>query len=301
MSLLARAIEPEDFPELYLLLVSRIMFEGYEERNERTGKAIRALPHGCSFTINLADGALPVTDRRRLYPATAAAETAWYVLGTQEPSLIMKHAPRIWEKFLEFAPNDDEPRYEDKEGNFMIVKAAYGYRWRKHFGRDQLMLGVEALRVNPSDRRVYISAWDPAEDGLGMKGQLNVPCPVGFTLSIAEGRLNSTFLLRSSDVFVGLPYDVMGHALLMDAIAASLGVGLGHMTFTLAHPHIYDVHFDMAEHFVKQETAMDEFVQLPKWTLEKIEMFPDDYVAMMKARAGQVVWPMYAPRPEVVQ
>ena len=45
---------------------------------------------------------------------------------------------------------------------------------------------------------------------------------------------------------------------------------------------------------------MDEFVQLPKWTLEKIEMFPDDSVAMIKERAGQVVWPMYAPRPEVV-
>jgi thymidylate synthase len=209
---------------------------------------------------------------------------------------MLKYARVTWEKFL-------EPAYFaglDKPTAPLIVKAAYGYRWRKHFGRDQLMLGVEALRVNPSDRRVYISAWDPAEDGLGMKGQLNVPCPVGFTLSIAEGRLNSTFLLRSSDVFVGLPYDVMGHALLMDAIAASLGVGLGHMTFTLAHPHIYDVHFDMAEHFVKQETAMEELVQLPKWTLENIEMFPYDYVAMIKARAGQVVWPMYAPKPEVV-
>lgn len=303
MSLLARAIEPEDFPELYLLLVSRIMFEGYEERNERTGKAIRALSHGCSFTINLADGALPVTDRRRLYPATAAAETAWYVQATQDPEFMLKYARVTWEKFLE--PAYPPPTEEGQGVGWsltvpLIIKAAYGYRWRKHFGRDQLMLGVEALRANPSDRRVYISAWDPAEDGLGMKGQLNVPCPVGFTLSIAEGRLNSTFLLRSSDVFVGLPYDVMGHALLMDAIAASLGIGLGHMTFTLAHPHIYDVHFDMAEHFVKQETVMDEFVQLPKWTLEKIEMFPDDYVAMMKARAGQVVWPMYAPRPEVV-
>lgn len=287
MSFLNRDVVTSDqFPEVYYDLVHRIMYDGVEERNERTGKIIRAYPTGGhSFTIDLESGFLPVTDRRRLFPGTAAAETAWYVQATQDPSFMLMYAKVTWEKFVE-------------QG---LVLAAYGYRWRKHFNRDQLKLGIEALRANPSDRRVYISAWDPALDGLGAKGQLNVPCPVGFTLSVLNGRLNSTYMLRSSDVFVGLPYDVMGHALLMDMVAASLGIGLGHMTFTLAHPHIYDVHFDMVNHFLGQAAAMDQLMKMPAWTVEKVEMFPHDYVAHVKEKSMLLTWPLYCPKPEVVQ
>jgi thymidylate synthase len=305
MNFLNRDVVTSDqFPEVYYDLANRIMYDGVEERNERTGKVIRAYPTGgYSFTINLESGFLPMTDRRRLFPSTAAAETAWYVQATQEPDFMFKYAEVTWKKFLE--PAYDPPTEEGQGVGWsltvpLIIKAAYGYRWRKHFNRDQLKLGIEALRANPSDRRVYISAWDPALDGLGAKGQLNVPCPVGFTLSVLNGRLNSTYMLRSSDVFVGLPYDVMGHALLMDMVAASLGIDLGYMTFTLAHPHIYDVHFDMVNHFLGQATAMDQLMKMPAWTIEKVEMFPHEYVAHVKEKAALLTWPLYCPRPEVV-
>ena len=303
--LLRDVVTPDQFSKVYHDLVYRIMYDGVEEHNKRTGKIIRAYPTGgYSFTINLESQLLPVTDRRRLFPGTAAAETAWYIQATQDPEFMLKYARVTWEKFLE--PAYPPPTEEGQGVGWsltvpMIVKAAYGYRWRKHFGRDQLMLGIEALRANPSDRRVYISAWDPSLDGLGAKGQLNVPCPVGFTLSVLDGKLNSTYMLRSSDVFVGLPYDVMGHALLMDMVAASLGIGLGHMTFTLAHPHIYDVHFDMVNHFLNQAADMDQLMKMPAWTVEKVELFSHEYVAFVKEKAAQLTWPLYCPRPEVVQ
>jgi hypothetical protein len=38
---------------------------------------------------------------------------------------------------------------------------AYGYRWRKHFGWDQLNAIVEELKKDHTSRRVVLSMWDP--------------------------------------------------------------------------------------------------------------------------------------------
>lgn len=277
------------FPDIYETLLWRLLRRGIVETNERTGKQVKVYPFGpMSFSLDLSSGVLPVSGNRKLFPSTAAAETAWYLMGTQDPSFMMRHAKVVWEKFVE--PSDAGP----------IVKAAYGYRWRRHFGRDQIALAVEALRANPTDRRIWVNAWDPSEDGLGAKGQLNVPCPVGFSFSILDGRLQSSYLLRSSDVFVGLPYDVMGHAMLMSCVATDLGVPLGHMHFTLAHPHIYDVHWDMAMQSIEAGRRKTELLMMRVGTTE-VAADPEAFVEGYKALSTGVEWASYHCRPEVVQ
>lgn len=308
-------VDAEGFGLLYSYLLLEIMRRGHEETNARTGKRVRIYSGGpVSFAIDLSDGLLPITKTRKLFPGTAAAETAWYLMGTQDATFMLKHAKVVWEKFVEeidvtrdalgYNPlNEASALYVrgDKNGVFMKgVKAAYGYRWRSHFGRDQIEDAIAALQENSTNRRIYVSAWDPMEDGLLKKNQLNVPCPVGFTLSIVDGKLTSAYMLRSSDVFVGLPYDVMGHALLMSAIAKTLDVPLGTMHFTLAHPHVYDVHFEMADRCL--DNSLDgSCPMLPNWSVEQIEKDPDGYVSFVKELAGRVKWSGYCPRPEVVQ
>lgn len=257
-----------------------------EERNERTGHMIRSMLFGTTLYVDLTDGILPTIDCRKTFPRSAAAETAWYVLGTRKTDFIDRYAKRLWDKFKE------------ADGR---VAAAYGWRWREAFGRDQLWLAVQALHKNPSDRRVWISAWDPTQDGLGAEGQKNVPCPVGFSFSIVDGRLNSTLVLRSSDVFVGLPYDVMGHAMLMGMVASSLGgVSLGVMTVTLAHPHLYDSHYDMA-HEALRTVAVAPQLRIPTTNLTDVRHDPDAYVAQWKELQATAFWNGYSPVPEVIE
>jgi len=271
------------FPNCYRDILQIIMSEGVIERNARTGRDISISPYPLSFGIDLDNGLIPVSGNRLLRPRVAAAEVAWFVSGERRLEWLEKYA-KIWSKFAE------------PDGT---VEGAYGYRWRRHFGRDQLRLAVSALQKDPSDRRVFVSAWDPAFDGLGKAGQRNVPCPVGFTLSIAGGRLNSVNLIRSSDVFVGLPYDVMGHALLMDAVSAELGVPLGFMHVTLAHPHIYDAHWEMARKSIAGLWSV-RGPALPRWPLSRIESDLDGYVADVKVSESDTNWPTWDPRPELV-
>jgi thymidylate synthase len=299
--------ETSKMPDVYFRLLRELLQSvHHEERNERTGRVVRQLPGGVSFRLDLSDGRIPVPGLRKVHPRTAAAEVAWFLRGDQSVAWLREQRVRIWDMFVE----------DDGE----TVEAAYGYRWRRHFRRDQIDGAVAALAMDPSNRRIFVSAWDPATDGLSqLQQQRNVPCPVGFTLSIVNGRLHSSLFIRSSDVFVGLPYDVMGHAILMRVIemtldkarfaaigAPAVPFGLGSMHVTLAHPHLYEPHFDMAATALHQvpveegpKLAVDSLFDLSFFDSVNADRHPE--FVEQYARLARVPWPTYDPHPELVK
>ncbi len=280
------AFKADTLSHIYRALLDELLRSPYSEVNKRTGVEIKMLAGGCSFKLDLSNHLLPVVGSRKLFPHVAAAEIAWFLRGDQDTAFLNAHGVKIWDKFTE--PGTD------------IVDAAYGYRWRKKFGRDQIALAVEALNKNSTDRRVWVQAWDPSSDGLGAEGQRNVPCPVGFTFSIVDNQLHSSLFIRSSDVFVGLPYDIMGHAILMAAIGASTGcMGLGTLHVTLAHPHIYESHYEMASASVAGLT-FPRGPALLAYPVDLIEHDPDKFVQAYREVAKTVEWPTYSPKPELI-
>lgn len=278
------------FYDTWAALLVWAMTSGTIEENKRTGSRIKVGRGGTSFRVDLSDGILPTAGFRKMFPKSAAAEVAWFLSGTRDVEFIRKYAP-LWDKFV-------EPIWE-KGRTYEGIAAAYGHRWREHFGRDQLITAINALSADPSDRRCVVVAWDPAHDGNGAKGQKNVPCPMAFTLSVSDGELHSSMFIRSSDLFVGLPYDVMGHALLMDAIAATLRLKCGVMHFTLAHAHLYESHWRMAEECLMRPPVVPA-MPMPGFNIQQIIKAPDDYVMRVVQETVQYVWPEFNPRPDVV-
>lgn len=292
-----------EFRHIYRQLLDLLLRNGVTETNSRTGEEILILPGGFYFQVDLSKEELPVIDCRLTHPKTAAAEVAWFLQGTQDTSWLNKHTG-IWKAF-------EEPLTITKPGrNFigqskediMGVRAAYGYRWIKHYGLDQLFTGLSTLQADPSSRRVWITAWDPIED-LQRNGQKNVPCPVGFNLYVVNGRLFSSYVLRSSDVFMGLPYDVMNHALLLSVLAKTIGLKLGGMSFTLAHAHLYKRHEFMAKKCLEEKSpAGFEPMENPGFfTAGEIQSHPDNFVNYVADAATQKFdWPTYDPKPSIV-
>jgi thymidylate synthase len=280
----------QSFASVYIELLEELVVNGQQETNERTGHEVSSILGGVSFKLDLSDGLLPVPHNRKVHPKTAAAEVAWFLSGSRDLTWLQKHT-KIWNNFV--------------EPDGITIAAGYGYRWRHHFGRDQIDLALEALSNNPSDRRVMISAWDPQTDGLGAQGQRNVPCPTNFTLSTSnfdgttDRELHSSLFLRSSDVFVGLPYDVMGHTLLMAAIANTLNMRLGTMHVTLAHAHLYDTHYDVAMRSLNQRNVRPACA-VPTFDVIGIMARPDEYVAEMAELTKESKWPSFNPKIEVV-
>ncbi len=282
----------QSFNEAYRELLEELYDSTLMETNSRTGVQIKMLEGGHSFKLDLSSGRLPVAGNRRYWPRIAAAETAWQFMGTQDPTFILEMAPKIWSDFVE-------------DGK---LKTAYGYRWRRHFGRDQLAMARQQLQDNPTNRQLFLSAWDPATDGLGGPDQpKNIPCPLGFSLTRTEDLPHCSLFIRSSDVFVGLPYDVMGYALTTAAIAESVDIQPGTMHVTLAHPHYYDPHAEAIRDSVDglgdhAEWRTDVEPTMPLgWTVDYIVRHPRGYVsAMTGLSAGICGRQDWNPMPELV-
>jgi len=305
----------KSFHEAYRGLLSEIMNHGVTEENARTATKIKMLQGGHSFKLDLTNGRLPVAGNRRYYPHIAAAETAWQFMGTKDPEFILGKAPRLWSKFLEFETTETGTVTDQQQ----VLKTAYGWRWREAFGRDQLALAMSELKDNPTNRQLWVQAWDPRSDGLGGPQPKNVPCPIGFTVSRFQDDLHMSVFIRSSDVFVGLPYDVMAYSLTADAIAATVGLRPASLHVTLAHPHLYEPHWNAtkacltgdwsagewreAKEFADASTtwANDVEPSLPGWSIPMIEGDPDAYLDVVKQLTRRTRQNSWDPCPEVIE
>lgn len=218
------------FDKIYQGMLKQIMTDGVRETNARTGHETAALP-SLFFSMDLEKDGFPLLTLRKIPTKIFIAEQVWFVSGARKPGDFLREYTSIWDDFTN--PGD-------------VVTVAYGYRWRKHFGRDQLGALVELLERDPSSRHGVIVTWDPGADGLGGVSKSNVPCPYSFTVNIIGGRLNLMNIIRSNDMILGFPHDVAGFALLQCMLAQRLGVKPGVYSHTIANAHVYDIHYDAA-------------------------------------------------------
>ncbi|NQT49074.1 thymidylate synthase [Candidatus Kuenenbacteria bacterium] len=222
------------FDEQYKDAVLKIMNQGFDEFNERTGHTCKVLP-GVTFEL---DQGFPLLTLRKIPIKLFVAEQIWYIMGSKNPEDYVNKFTKIWQDFTE------------EDGT---IPAAYGHRWRHAFGRDQLGLLVKHLTENPGSRHGVVITWDPREDGLGNpNSKKNVPCPYTWTANILGNKLHIHSVVRSNDMMLGCPHDVGGFALLLAILAGKLGVKPGKLTHTISNAHIYDIHFQQAWELVER-------------------------------------------------
>lgn len=244
------------FDRIYRDLLQNIMNDGIAETNARTGHEVKALP-GLSFSIDVEKDGFPLLAIRKIPIKIFVAEQVWFVAGARRPDDFLREFTRIWDDFTN--PND-------------VVTVAYGYRWRRHFGRDQLGLLVKLLEKDPSSRHGVIVTWDPSSDGLGGASRGNVPCPYTFTVNIIGGRLHLHNIVRSNDAILGLPHDVAGFALLQCMLAQRLGVLPGIYTHSISNAHVYDIHYAAAQTMIDRPVDQPAIrLQLPENSFARAE------------------------------
>ena len=243
------------YDQQYAAILKEILADGIEETNERTGHVCKSLP-GMTMKFNLSEG-FPLLTLRKIPLKVFIAEQIWFLMGQKNLAFLQRFT-KIWDDFAE-ANN--------------CVESAYGYRWRKHFGRDQIDGLVKLLQHDPTSRHGVILMWDPADDGLasGTKKK-NVPCPYTFTVQVMGGKLCLHLVLRSNDMMLGNPHDVAGFALMAHFLADKLGVEAGWLTVSISNAHIYDIHFEQAQEIIKRDIthAPIEF-KCPKGAFDRAE------------------------------
>lgn len=119
--------------------------------------------------------------------------------------------------------NSNYKNYAEPDG---IVHGAYGHRWRKHFGPDQIMRVIEELRRDPNSRRAVLAMWDPyASD---MDAWRDTPCNTHVYFGVRNGQLDMTVCCRSNDLLWGCyGANVVHFSFLQELIALELGLAIG--------------------------------------------------------------------------
>lgn len=295
------------YSELLRLLVTGTREDRVEHAvHERTSEPVSFLPEGWDFNVPIED-TLPTVSNRRTDPRSAAVEAMWMLAGTGYTHMLTMLGVNTW----------DDLTISDGAGR-SLVENAYGFRYRKEFGRDQILMAIQHLKGESSSRQAWIAAWDPSIDGLGDKRigrQLHVPDTIGFSLSLHEGecahlgkvqRLNSTLMLRASDVFGRLPYEVMAHAFMLDAIARTIDrdTVVQNLRVTIAQPYMYMAHGIAAAESLECEqnylrAYMQPWLDLPGYSVGDIKAEPAQYIETVEELVRDTHYPTYTCDPRL--
>ncbi len=164
-------------------------------------------------------------------PAFAIAEIFWILNGDNNAAFM-----NFWNPAL--------PKFAGNGGKY---HGAYGYRIRKQFGLDQLEVAYQALSANPDTRQVIIQIWDPRVDLPNSNGEpahADIPCNICSMPKIRNNKLEWLQVMRSNDVFLGMPYNVIQFTTLQEVLAGWLNLELGAYYQISDSLHAYSKDFD---------------------------------------------------------
>jgi dihydrofolate reductase / thymidylate synthase len=107
-------------------------------------------------------------------------------------------------------------------------------------GVDQLASVIHAIKTNPMDRRIILSAWNPA----ALRDMALPPCHMFSQFYVADGELSCIMYQRSGDMGLGIPFNIASYALLTRLLAQVCGLSAGEFVHVIGDAHVYKNHVE---------------------------------------------------------
>ena len=152
-------------------------------------------------------------------------ELAWYFTGRDDVDFISKFSS-FWEHI-----SDDG----------VTNRSAYGAIVFNRYGFDQVAQVIDTLKRDPYSRRAVINFNVPNPERFETKDEI---CTIALVFELREGKLDCTGIMRSDNVWLGTPYNVVFFTELQKHIANKLGVGYGKYTHFAVSLHVYTKDID---------------------------------------------------------
>jgi len=208
---------------------------------------------GYQFQILNPRHRIPYVQGRDLSIHYMIAELLWYLAGNDSTEWISNYST-FWSKI-----SDDGT----------TANSAYGARIFKPHNRiastidktwTQWTYVVEELKKDPDSRRAVIHIRSPQDSILA---QLDVPCTLSLQFFLRNDKVHMVVSMRSSDVILGLAYDVPAFTIFQELLALQLSselsrqIGLGTYTHLSASLHVYERYFKMVEKILDEDWKQD--------------------------------------------
>jgi dihydrofolate reductase / thymidylate synthase len=118
-------------------------------------------------------------------------------------------------------------------------------------GVDQLAECIDKIKNNPEDRRIVLSAWNPADLDLMALPPCHMFCQ--FYVDTDKNEVSCQMYQRSADMGLGVPFNIASYALLTHLIAHVTGRKAGDFVHTIGDAHVYLNHVDALQEQLKRE------------------------------------------------
>jgi thymidylate synthase len=267
----------------YLDLLEQVLERG-DRRIDRTGVGTLSI-FGAMTRFDLSAGA-PILTTKRVYWKTAVKEMLWFLTGETNIQPLLKENVRIWtdwplaryrkETGEEVSQENFEKRVVEDDAfarRWGDLGPVYGKQWRRWQGPDgreydQIGGVIDALRNNPSSRRILFHGWNVAEiDRMALP-----PCHMVYQFHVSNGRLSCMLLQRSVDLFLGCAFNWAATVALQSMIAQQCDLELGDFVWVGGDVHLYLNHLDQARLQLSREPR-----PLPRLILKRRASSIDDY------------------------
>ena len=214
----------------YLDLLKDVLENG-TLKEDRTGTGTRSV-FGRQLRFDLTEG-FPLVTTKRMHLKSIIHELLWFIKGDTNIHYLQENGVRIWNEWA------------DENGDLGPVYGSQWRAWEAPDGRkiDQIAQVVDSIKRNPDSRRHIVSAWNVAEiDNMKLP-----PCHFVFQFYVANGKLSCMLTMRSSDTFLGLPFNIAQYALLTHMVAQQCGLGVGEFIYSGGDVHIYINHIEQVK------------------------------------------------------
>ncbi len=211
------------------LEILRDVLENGQDADNRTGIYARKV-FGRQMRFDLSKG-FPLVTTKKTFFRGIVHELIWLLSGNTNIKYLLDNNVHIWDEWA------------DENGDLGPV---YGHQWRNFNsqGYDQIRDIIERIKKNPQDRRIIVSAWNPAQ----IEQMALPPCHCFFQFDVTpDGKLNCMLYQRSCDMFLGVPFNIASYSLLTMMIAQVCGLKPGEFVHTLGNAHIYSNHFEQVK------------------------------------------------------
>jgi thymidylate synthase len=270
----------------YLDILKDVLETG-ERRHTRNGATYSKFFKTISFNLN--DG-FPLLTTKKMFWKGIVEELLFFIRGDTNTKSLSDKGVRIWESNTsrEFLDSIGL-KYEDGEMGPM-----YGYQWRKFNkpynvsydsshdnGIDQLKYVINEIKTNPSSRRIIMTDFNPSQVNQGVL----YPCH-SIVIQFYVENSNSTPILscsmyqRSSDLFLGEPFNIASTSLLLHIVSQLVGLKPGMVHLILGDCHIYDEHINhVKEQLLREPLKLCKLKMTEFTTLEQVETASlDDFI-----------------------
>lgn len=249
--------------------VSKIIYDG-REVSPRGMKCLEV--EHLRFSAHMWDCVLSLPERKMSYKFMAA-EAYWILSGDDRVETISPFNPNI----AQFS--DDGVTYF----------GAYG---PKVMG--QIDYVVKALAEDINTRQAALTIW--RENPPKTK---DVPCTISLVFQIRRGLLNCHAFMRSSDAWLGLPYDTFNFSMIAAYIRARLletgayqTLALGDLYLTAASAHLYQADVEKVHGIIKASRELrpsSTFDYLPELPFKTTDSLMATLDALRHSEPGDTV------------